>query len=247
MTIESITFLDLTPFSAIADDYIKSKKHIKEIFIAGARKKVHFYVANQTQKIVKMIRWGYGEYEPTHPLENQADETPQEYRFYEEEKLMIFSKGQMLPMTHLYQFDLLFKGLLNEIDLFVDIDGLHELIEYQQDNYSFNLHAIDSRLTPPSEFRDVRFKHIFLRSSESKSIADILKKEADPTRTKQEQRERSLLDWLKDRDFAAVSRMKKSDVWEELRKIDQGLFSVESKNFFRVQNIITFKPGRKSS
>jgi hypothetical protein len=65
--------------------------------------------------------------------------------------------------------------------------------------------------------------------------------------SKQSQREEIFLRWLAKKDKTLVSNMKKDEVWEELRKIDHRLFSVEPKNFFRDQKIVTFKPGRKPS
>jgi len=66
-------------------------------------------------------------------------------------------------------------------------------------------------------------------------------------KTKQAQREEIFLTWLAGKDELEVSKMKKEDVWAELRSIDPHLFVSEPKNFFRIQQIITFKSGRKAS
>lgn len=237
MAKERITFFDLIPFSTIVEKYVKSPEQLKEIFVAGIRQKALFYVVNQADKYVHMIRWGYEELE----------EPPHERRFYEAEKRIIFARGDMLPITSVYQFDRLFKGVLNEIDLFVDIDGLDELIEYQQSDHLFKMHADNEMLTAPSDFMDVRFEHVFIRACDLKSIDDLMKAGPKPKETKQDQREKVFVEWLKDKDRSVVANMKKDHVWEELRKIDQRLFGVEPKNFFRDQKIITFKSGRKPS
>jgi hypothetical protein len=65
-------------------------------------------------------------------------------------------------------------------------------------------------------------------------------------KTKQTKREEVFLTWLQGKDEVQVSNIKKEEVWVELQQMDQQLFNVESKNFFRDQKIITFKSGRKS-
>jgi hypothetical protein len=66
-------------------------------------------------------------------------------------------------------------------------------------------------------------------------------------KTKQTKREEVFLTWLQGKDEAQVSNIKKEEVWEELQQMDRQLFSVEPRNFFRDQKIITFKSGRKTS
>jgi hypothetical protein len=87
---------------------------------------------------------------------------------------------------------------------------------------------------------------------EDKEIAEELAESAGQTspfrlKTKQSQREKIFLNWLQDKDESHVSDMKKEDVWKELQQLNLRLFSVEPKNFFRDQKIITFKSGRKTS
>jgi hypothetical protein len=111
------------------------------------------------------------------------------------------------------------------------------------------------------EFFSISFDNVFIRIADAISLKETLLKEkeelegAEPENdpnslingkvTKQTLRERIFLTWLSDKDFESVSDMKKEDVWTELHKLDHSLFSVEPKNFFRDQKIITFKSGRK--
>lgn len=234
MTKESSTFFDLIPFTDIANKLIKTPEGLREVFIEGIRKTVHFYAINQSDKCVQMIRWGY---------EDELGRPP----YHEEEKMMIFSRGQVLPISQVDQFDKLFKGVLNEIDLYKDIDGFDELIEYQQDQHLYDINVEHRMQSSPSDFKDINLDHVFIRNSDLDTIKEVINGGLDKKKDKQAQREEIFIDWLKDKDYAAVSNMKKDDVWSELQKIDRSLFSVESKTFFRVQQIITFKSGRKSN
>ena len=156
----------------------------------------------------------------------------------------------MIPVAKVHQFDKLFKGVLNEIDLFEDINDFHELVEYQQANFPLDLfyeHAGDSNLTPPQKFRDIGYQHIFIEAKNLEAIEELISFKQSKNPTKQDQREMVFIDWLKGKDEFEVSNMRKDDVWEELRKIDPHLFISEPKAFFRRQQIITFKSGRKSN
>lgn len=233
MNIKSISFTDLIPFSVILDKYAKSPSKLKEYFVAGIRKKILFYAVNQSEKYVHMIRWGEDEFDRP--------------RFYEEEKKSFVVKGEMLPLAKIHQFDKLFKGALNEIDLFEDIGDYHELVEYQMDLKLFPEYGADTGLTSPVEFRDIKYKHIFIEAKDIEAIEELLKTQSSPKANTQTKREIIFIEWLKDKDDLVVRNMKKSDVWEELRKLDPHLFISEPKNFFRIQQIITFKSGRKSN
>jgi hypothetical protein len=234
--IESIMFVDLVPFSIVAEQYIRTSQELKKIFIAGIRQQVLFYSVNQSNKRVIMIRWGY----------QDIDQYPYETKVHEEEKTMISLKGYMLPIIKIGQFDKLFKGVLNEIELFRDLEGFDELIQYQQDEDLFDMNSRKEILTPPSDFRDIDLKHIFIRACDPKVIEDIIKGDNIAKEDKQTRREKVFIEWLKDKEDLAVCNMKKVEVWAELLKLDHRLFSVKSKNFFRDQKIITFKSGRKS-
>ncbi len=233
MNIKSISFRDLIPFSIILDKYAKSPSKLKDYFIAGIRKKIPFYAVNQSEKYVHMIRWGENDIDIAQPP------------FHEKEKKFFVVKGKMLPLAKVHQFDKLFKGVLNEIDLFEDIGDYHELVEYQRDLRLFHEYADNSGLTPPIEFRDIEYKHIFIEAKNIEAMEELLKTQSSPKANKQTQREIIFVEWLKDKDELAVSNMKKDDVWEELRKLDPHLFISLPKNFFRVQDIIEFKSGRK--
>ncbi len=233
MNIKSISFTDLIPFSVILDKYSKSPSKIKEYFVAGIRKKIPFYAVNQSEKYVHMIRWGENDIDAGQPP------------FYEKEKKIFVVKGGMLPLAKIHQFDKLFKGALNEIDLFEDIGDYHELVEYQKDLRLFHEYTDNSGLTSPIEFRDIEYKHIFIEAKSIEAMEELLKTQSSPKANKQTKREIVFLEWYKDRDELVVSNMKKDDVWEELRKLDPHLFSSEPKTFFRVQQIMTFKSGRK--
>jgi hypothetical protein len=235
MNIKTISFTDLVPFSVILDKYAKSPPKLKDYFVAGIRKKILFYAVNQSVKYVHMIRWG----------EIEIDSPPYKARIYEKEKKIFVSKGEMLPLVKIHQFDKLFKGALNEIDLFEDIGDYHELVEYQTELRLFDEHAGNSFLTSPIEFRDINYKHIFIEAKNIESIEKLVKTQSSLKVNKQTQRENVFINWLKDKDELDVSNMKKDDVWEALRILDPRLFSPEPKTFFRVQKIITFNSGRK--
>jgi hypothetical protein len=235
MKIKSISFADLVPFSIILDKYSKSPSVLKEYFVAGIRKKILFYAVNQSEKCVHMIRWG----------EIEIDYPPYQTRIHEKEENIFVGKGEMLPLAKIHQFDKLFKGALNEIDLFEDIGDYHELVEYQRNLRFFNEYAGNSGLTSPIEFRDIEYKHVFIETKNIEAIEELLKTQSSPKANKQTQREKVFFEWLTVKGEQVVSNMKKDDVWEELRKLDPHLFSSEPKTFFRVQQLITFKSGRK--
>lgn len=236
MTRKVNTFFDLVPFSGVEEKYAKSHEQLKNIFIEGIRKNVHFCAANQSDKHVRMIRWGY----------DDTEEPPYERRIHEEIKLMIFMRGEMLPIIKVDQFDKLFKGVLNEIDLFKDIDGFDELIEYQQTDHLYHMHSEGQNLTLPSSFRDIDLKHIFIRTCDLETIADTIKGDTTRKENIQAKREMAFIEWFTGKDPYAISNMKKDDVWKELQTIDQKLFSAGSKHFFRIQKIIKFKSGQRS-
>ncbi|GAB55005.1 hypothetical protein GPUN_0873 [Glaciecola punicea ACAM 611] len=233
MDIKSISFKDLVSFSVILEKHANPSSRLKDYFFAGIRKKILFYAVNQSEKYVHMIRWG------------EIDHPTYKARIYEREKKTFVDKGEMLPLFKIHQFDKLFKGALNEIDLFEDIGDYHELVEPQQSLRLFNMHLRDSDLTPPTEFKNIEYKHIFIHAKNIEAIEKLLKTQSSPKANKQTRREIVFIKWLKNKEELAVSNMKKDDVWEELRKLDPHLFASEHKNFFRIQKIITFKPGRK--
>jgi hypothetical protein len=236
MNIKSISFRDLVPLSMLIEKYAKSPSILNEFFIVGIRKKILFYAVNQSDKYVHMVFWG----------EIEIDHPPYMTRIYEKEKKFFVLKGKMLPIAKIHHFDKLYKGVLNEIDLFQDIEDYHELVEYQQNINLFYEYATESSLTSPIEFKNIEFKHVYIEARSLEVIVQLLQKETPPKATKQTQRESVFLDWLNDKDELVISNMKKDDVWEELRNLDPHLFVSGHKAFFRVQQIITFKPGRKS-
>jgi hypothetical protein len=235
MKIKSISFADLVPFSIILDKYSKSPSVLKEYFVAGIRKKILFYAVNQSEKCVHMIRWG----------EIEIDYPPYQTRIHEKEENIFVGKGEMLPLAKIHQFDKLFKGALNEIDLFEDIGDYHELVEYQMDVRLFPEYGANSNLTSPTEFKNIEYKHIFIEAKNIEAVEELLKTQSSPKANKQSQRETIFIKWIEGIGELAVSNMKKDDVWEELRKLDPHLFISEPKTFFRIQQIITFKSGRK--
>jgi len=240
MNIETISFTNLVPLTALIEKHVKSPIDLKKYFVAGIRKQIHFYAVNQTYKYVHMISWE----------EEELEHSPFHNRFYGKEKKFFVSKGEMLPLAKIHQFDKLFKGILNEIDLFEDIGDLHELVEYQKADFNrklFHEHAGDSGLSSQLEFNNIQYTHIFIEAKNLEAIEERLSIEQNKKPTKQDQRESVFIEWLENKDELVVSNMKKDDVWEELRKLDPHLFISEPKNFFRRQKIITFKSGRKSN
>jgi len=236
MNIKSISFTDLLPFSVILEKHSKTPSKIKEYFVAGIRKKIAFYAVNQSEKYVHMIRWG----------EIEMDTPPyHRSRFHEKEENIFVIKGQMLPLVKIHQFDKLFKGALNEIDLFEDIGDYHELVEYQRDLKLFPEYGADTGLTSPIEFRDIEYKHIFIEAKNIEAVEELLKTQDSPKANTQSQREIIFIKWLDGKDELIVRNTKKADVWDELRKLDPHLFSSEFKHFFRKQKIIEFIRGPK--
>jgi hypothetical protein len=236
MNIESISFTDLLPFSAILEKHAKSPAKLKKYFVAGIRKKILFYAVNQSQKYVHMIRWG--EMEMDTPPYHRA-------RFHEKEEKIFFLKGDMLPLVKIHQFDKLYKGVLNEIDLFEDLGDYDELVEYQMDVRLFPEYGANSGLTSPTEFKNIEYKHIFIEAKDIEAIEELLKEQSSPKANKQSQREIVFIEWLKDKDDLVVRNTKKADVWDELRKLDSHLFSSGFKHFFRDQKTIEFISGPK--
>jgi len=151
----------------------------------------------------------------------------------------------MLPLNKIHQFDKLYKGVLNEIDLFEDIGDYHELVEYQMNVRLFPEYGAGTGLTSPVEFRDIEYKHIFIEAKNIEAIEELLNTQSSPKANIQTRRENVFLEWLKGKDELVISNTKKDDVWKELRKLDPHLFSSLPKNFFRVQQIVEFKSGRK--
>lgn len=240
MNIESTSFTNLVPLTALIEKHAKSPSDLKKYFISGIRKQLHFYAVNQSQKYVHMIYWE--DIDIDHPQFNT--------RYYGKEEKFFILKGNMIPVVKVHQFDKLFKGVLNEIDLFEDINDFHELVEYQQGNIPhdlFNEHAGDNNLTPPHEFKDIGYQHIFIEAKNLEAIEELISFKQNKKSTKQDQREIVFIEWLTGKGELEVSNMKKDDVWEELRKIDPHLFISEPKAFFRKQQIITFKSGRKTN
>ncbi|WP_370571175.1 hypothetical protein [Phaeobacter sp. SYSU ZJ3003] len=217
------------------EEHIKTPLQMKRVFIAGIRKVFEFYAVSQTDSRVQMVRWA----------EEEIDIPPYFIRYYEREETVFAPRGNLLPITRLDHFDKLYKGVLNELDLYVDIEDLEEVIEYQRDDHLFEMHADPKHLTPPSAFKTVSFDHVFIRVSDLEKIFDTISGADGAKENKQVRREKIFISWLKDKDHQAVSNMRKSDVWMELNKLDRTLFGVEPKNFFRDQKIITFKSGRK--
>jgi hypothetical protein len=137
-------------------------------------------------------------------------------------------------------------NILNEVNLLTSID--HE------NKYLCGYEKIRNT------FHKINFEDLLIPIESAKNLQKIIKQEledlvseyyeeinGDKKRlTKQAEREKVFINWLTDKDTNLVANMKKEDVWEEMRKFDRSLFSVEPKNFFRDQKIITFKSGRKS-
>ena len=159
-----------------------------------------------------------------------------------------YTTGQIIQIRGIDSLNALALNALNESLIFaVDFDSESELGSFERYRNKFQ----------PVSFNDV-LVHIddalALRQlilDEEAEIATENKTSVDqdslikPT-TKQAQREEVFLSWLADKDELVVSNMKKDDVWAELRNIDPHLFVSEPKTFFRVQQIITFKSGRKA-
>lgn len=236
MNIESISFRDLFPLSVILEKHSKSPPKLKDYFVAGIRKKILFYAVNQSDKYVHMIRWG----------EIEIDSPPYRTRIHEKEGNFVVGKGEMLPLANINQFDMLFKGVLNEIDLFEDVRDYDELIEYQRDARLFHEYEGNSGLTSPIEFREIEYKHIFIKAKNLEAIEELLIEQSSPKANIQARREIVFSEWLNDKDKIVVRNIPKKDVWEELKKLDSSLFNVSFENFFKNQDILKFNPGRKS-
>ena len=157
-----------------------------------------------------------------------------------------YPPGHLIKITDLTFLNALGLNILNELNLLTSID--HE------NKYLCGYEKIRNT------FHKINFEDLLIPIESAKNLQKIIKQEledlvseyyeeinGDKKRlTKQAEREKVFINWLTDKDTNLIANMKKEDVWEEMRKFDRSLFSVEPKNFFRDQKIITFKSGRKS-
>jgi hypothetical protein len=232
MKLNYLSFLDLISLEDTKLRLGKKLKTPKNIFKLGVQKKITIFVVNKTYKYIYLIKWG-----------EDTDSKGMHYRFYEEKKPFITLKGQMIPLSRFNHFDLVFKGVLNELDLYEGLDG-YEPIEYMQSQDLFDVHGSEQE-TPPNKFQQIFEKDLFMTIEDFNKLEEHLEKPQTLKQSKQQERELIFAQWLDGKSIDDVSLMKKDDVWIELQKLNHPLFSVESKNFFRDQKIITFKSGRK--
>jgi hypothetical protein len=156
-----------------------------------------------------------------------------------------YPPGHLIKITDLRHLNAIGLNVLNESSLLARVDnGKKALLRYEKLRNTFHKIDFDDLLIPIESAENLSKRlhqerdDIALESFEENN--GTIKKE-----TKQAKREKVFINWLSDKNTDKVSNMKKDDVWEELRKLDPHLFSSEPKNFFRIQQIITFKSGRK--
>jgi hypothetical protein len=237
MEIEVQYFIDYVPASELIDIW---GMHERDLIIRAMRNQVDFYYAVKSSK-----RLTY------HPI--TSDKIQKEWlmgiKTFFSSVNRTYSSGDIIKIDGFDRLNSLGKKVLHEL----------EVLSYCQDTHS----VIFRHELLKNKFHPIRFEDILVEVNQATQLKEILASEratieqekADTENqvpslkpmSKQSQREEIFLRWLAKKDKTLVSNMKKDEVWEELRKIDHRLFSVEPKNFFRDQKIVTFKPGRKPS
>jgi hypothetical protein len=159
-----------------------------------------------------------------------------------------YEAGRIIPIRYINDLNALGTNTLSEL----------AVLAYCYDTTSVNL-----RYGIWNKYHPIYFKDVLISIDDAMELRQILVSERQELeeqdsehteedallkpKTKQTKREEAFLTWLQGKDEEKVSNIKKEEVWEELQQMDRQLFSVEPKNFFRDQKIITFKSGRKSS
>jgi hypothetical protein len=235
----------LHEYKSIEDISETLNKHPSDILLGAKLAGIPVYFVNQSQKVLVYIPMEYN-YKKAISLKGFKA------LFRIGSTVKKIEKGQLLKIKITQHLDYLLKGILNEKELFfIWSDGKYFLegragvfqprLGWWSSNFVFNT------------FQNVSLNHAYIKVEDFEKLGESLKKltnsnyeEKESKQGKQKQRELIFLEWLQGQNEFDVPNMKKDDVWAELQKLDHVLFSVESKNFFRDQKIITFKSGRKS-
>lgn len=159
-----------------------------------------------------------------------------------------YAAGRIIPIRYLDDLNALGTNTLSEIAVLA---------------YCYDTESVNSGYGKLwNKYHPIYFKDVLISIDDAVELRQILESEREELeeqhsehieedallkpKTKQTKREEIFLTWLQGKDEAQVINIKKEEVWEELQQMDQQLFNVEPKNFFRDQKIITFKSGRKS-
>ncbi|MBO1928429.1 hypothetical protein J3998_12695 [Thiomicrorhabdus sp. 6S2-11] len=227
------------------DDLIgMSGKHPSDILLAAILSGTPVYFVNRSHKVLTYV-----------PMEYNS------IKFFSLKMLKkilrmglvteSIDKGQLLEIKVTRFLDYLLKGILNERELFfIRSDGGYYL-EGKIAVFSPKLGFWSSNFVL-NKFNDITLNHAYIKVTDLPQLGEQLNSLSKSEDTqeegklnKQQQRELVFVRWLQGQNEEAVPLMKKEDVWSELQKLDHALFSVEPKNFFRDQKIVTFKSGRK--
>lgn len=150
----------------------------------------------------------------------------------------------MIPLTRYIHFNYLFKGVLNELDLYHVLNG-YELNDISQD-IDDDAGVVHGSGAYPARFHQISEKDLFITSEDFSKLYELLENPSSEKQTVQQKREVIFAQWIDENQNKDIPSMKRADVWAELQKVDHALFSVEFKNFFRDQKLIpSFKHGRK--
>jgi hypothetical protein len=222
---------------------------INHLFIAASLSGIPIYFVNQSTKTLRYL-----------PLEYRSARFlsfKKIKRFFNiGEVIESFHKGDFLELRSIRALDFLVKGILNERELFLGRAGGDYYLAGEAAVFATKLSWLSANFYL-NTFHVVTLEHVYFSAKDFKALGEAVReyfpnesndatdKQKTQEQSKQSQRELIFLRWLAGQETEQVALMKKDDVWEELQKLDHALFSVESKNFFRDQKIITFKSGRK--
>ncbi len=120
-------------------------------------------------------------------------------------------------------------------------------LNYRYFSLVFPPQSDDFKLNIPFKPDPITYEDVFVDAACLPSPAGqkAVKKSPPKKVSVQEKRLEVFKEWLEGQNRADVEKMKKDDVWEQLRGIDKKLFSPKKEHFFKYQNEITFKSGRK--
>ena len=224
---------------------VKLKMHQRDLVLRAMRNQVKLYYPVRSEKhltyyplskidtplksfwmaLRTLLLWGIG-------LENRR-----------------YATGQIVPIRGIHNLNALALNSLTETLVFgycFDSDSVIQRHEYIRNKFHpIHFDDVLVRIDDALELRQLILSEKAELEAENQPTEDD--EALNKPKTKQAQREEVFLTWLADKDELEVSNMKKDEVWAELRNIDPHLFVSEPKAFFRVQQIITFKSGRKAT
>jgi hypothetical protein len=203
------------------------RKHVEFVYPLKSEKQLTYYPITKVKNTLQQLYFSIRTFFPF-GLDNRK-----------------YPTGHLIKITDLRYLNAIGLNVLNESVLLTSVDkGKKTLLRYEKLRNTFHKINFDDLLIPFESAENLSKR----LNQERDDVASESFEENNGTikkETKQAKREKVFINWLTDQNLEKVSNMKKDDVWEELRKLDPHLFISEPKNFFRIQQIITFKSGRK--